>query len=254
MGSVNADEGMDRASELRLNPPSAEELTLTTLVAATAHLGHNTGVTSVHAYPFIYGTRSGISIIDLRQTLVQLRRAANVVRETVENDGIVVFLRGVDGSAGAIQAAAKRLGPNGYAVTRRWLPGTITNAGQVLANARARLEQERADLEDAQAEFGNTNKGTIEGLFEREGLKFGPSLMIVFEPHTSRSAMNEAALRNIPTIGITDTDVDPRIVTYGISANDDAVRSVELIAGVLGRAGEDGLRRRLARERCAHVV
>lgn len=56
--------------------------------------------------------------------------------------------------------------------------------------------------------------------------------------------MREATANEIPTIGICDSDVDPRCVTYAIPANDDSPRAVELIAGVLGMAGKDGLRRK----------
>jgi small subunit ribosomal protein S2 len=78
-------------------------------------------------------------------------------------------------------------------------------------------------------------------------LSFTPSLLICLSPPANSHAIREASRAHVPTIGITDTDVDPRVVTYPIPANDDSPRTVELIAGVLAMAGRDGLERRLAR-------
>lgn len=68
-----------------------------------------------------------------------------------------------------------------------------------------------------------------------------PELVILLNPRENRMAIHEATNHQIPTIGIIDTDCDPRKVTYSIPANDDSLRSVEYIAGVLSRAGEEGM-------------
>jgi ribosomal protein S2 len=68
-----------------------------------------------------------------------------------------------------------------------------------------------------------------------------PSLLVLLSPTTSQHAIREATRANIPTIGIVDSNVDPRAVTYPIPANDDSPRAVELIAGVLGMAGKSAL-------------
>ena len=68
-----------------------------------------------------------------------------------------------------------------------------------------------------------------------------PDLVIICNPRENRLALREAANNQVPTIGIVDTDCDPRCVSYSIPANDDSLRSVEYILGVLSRAGEEGL-------------
>jgi len=68
-----------------------------------------------------------------------------------------------------------------------------------------------------------------------------PDLIVILNPRENRLAIREATNNQIPTIGIVDTDTDPRTVSYSIPANDDGLRSVEYIVGVLSRAGEEGL-------------
>ncbi|GAA5865486.1 hypothetical protein JCM8547_001261 [Rhodosporidiobolus lusitaniae] len=212
-------------------PPAPTSLTTSHLVAAGAHLGHSPQNTHRAALPFVYGTRTGVSYIDLRQTLPALRRAAQVVKGVVENDGKVLFVGSLKGAERAVWENAKRLGENGYGVTK-WLPGTISNAKEV---------------------FGWCEIPRPEGKEgERGGKKatpasFKPDLLVLLSPTLNRHALREATQNEIPTIGIIDTDLDPRSVTYAIPANDDSPRAVELIAGVLGMAGKDGLKAKAER-------
>lgn len=206
-----------------LKPVSPPALTQSHLVAAGAHLGHATSLTHRSFYPHIYGTRTGISYIDVRQTLPHLRRAAEIVRGVVERDGIVVFVGSLKGAERAVWENAKRLGKNGYGVTK-WLPGSISNAKEI---------------------FGWCE--LPEGGRKLTPSSFKPSLLVLLSPTLNKHALREATLNEVPTIGICDSDVDPRCVTYSIPANDDSPRTIELIAGVLGMAGKDGLERRIAR-------
>ncbi|KAL8286166.1 hypothetical protein RQP46_004654 [Phenoliferia psychrophenolica] len=209
-----------------LRPPTPVSLTQSHLVAAGAHLGHSPSLTHRAALPLIYGTRASLSYIDLRQTLPALRRAAQIVRGVVERDGIVVFVGSLKGAERAVWENAKRLGENGYGVTK-WLPGTISNAKEV---------------------FGWCEIPEVEGEWTKASpLSFKPSLLVLLSPTLNQHAVREATANEVPTIGICDTDVDPRSVTYSIPANDDSPRAIELIAGVLGMAGKDGLERKLAR-------
>ncbi|GAA5972340.1 hypothetical protein JCM11641_002416 [Rhodosporidiobolus odoratus] len=207
------------------NPPSPTSLTTSHLVAAGAHLGHSPANTHRAALPFVYGTRTGVSYIDLRQTLPALRRAAQVVKGVVENDGKVLFVGSLKGAERAVWENAKRLGENGYGVTK-WLPGTISNAKEVFG---------WCEIPQQEGQPGERQKRATPTSFK-------PDLLVLLSPTLNRHALREATQNEIPTIGIIDTDLDPRSVTYAIPANDDSPRAVELIAGVLGMAGKDGLR------------
>lgn len=164
-----------------------------------------------------------------------------MVKEVVERDGIVVFVGSLKGAERAVWENAKRLGENGYGVTK-WLPGTISNAKEVFGwcEIPATTEAEGGDLSstfDAGRRSGPRPAAT----------SFKPSLLVLLSPTLNQHALREATANQIPTIGICDTDIDPRSVTYAIPANDDSPRAVELIAGVLGMAGKDGLARKKER-------
>ncbi|GAA5828508.1 hypothetical protein JCM5353_002702 [Sporobolomyces roseus] len=213
-------------------PPTPVSLTTSHLVAAGAHLGHSPSTTHRSSLPHVYGTRSGISYIDLRQTLPALRRAAQVVKGVVERDGKVLFVGSLKGTEKAVWENAKRLGDNGYGVVK-WLPGTISNAKEVFGWAEIpQPPQESTDRRGGGG--GGSSKATP--------MSFKPDLLVLLSPTLNRHALREATANEIPTIGIIDTDLDPRVVTYAIPANDDSPRAVELIAGVLGMAGKDGLK------------
>lgn len=92
-------------------------------------------------------------------------------------------------------------------------------------------------------EFDQPIQGIHRMLIGRPPLK--PDLVICLNPRENWVMLHECALSNIPTMGIIDTDANPTWVTYPIPANDDSLRCVQVIAGVLGRAGEEGKKLRL---------
>ncbi|CDS01541.1 related to MRP4-mitochondrial ribosomal protein, small subunit [Sporisorium scitamineum] len=231
LGSTQTRATSFRPHKLRLNPIDAHKLTLSHLVASTAQVGHSLSSLKAANQPYIYGQRHGVAIFDLeRATLPALRRAASVVKAVAERDGVILFVGTRAGQQAAVLAATKRLGGNGFHVTaERWMPGVITNAPKLLASA---ILKSMEDLDPSGG--GNTNRLASQTL--------QPDLVIVLNPVENSFAIREATQANIPTIAITDSDVDPRSVTYPIPANDDSIRSVELIIGVLSKAGEEGLR------------
>lgn len=231
LGSTQTRANSFRPHKLRLNPVDAHKLTLSHLVAATAQVGHSLSSLKAANQPYIYGQRHGVAIFDLeRATLPALRRAASVVKAVAERDGVILFVGTRPGQQAAVLAATKRLAGNGFHVTaERWMPGVITNAPKLLASA---ILKSMDDLDPTGA--ANTNRLASQTL--------QPDLVVVLNPVENSFAIREATQANIPTIAITDSDVDPRSVTYPIPANDDSIRSVELIIGVLSKAGEEGLK------------
>ena len=99
-------------------------------------------------------------------------------------------------------------------------------------------------------EFDQEINGFEHMLVDRPPLK--PDLVICLNPRENWVLLHECALNNIPTMGIIDTDANPTWVTYPIPANDDSLRCVQVIAGVLGRAGEEG--QRLRREQAERGI
>ncbi|KAL2163267.1 hypothetical protein VTH06DRAFT_5323 [Thermothelomyces fergusii] len=116
----------------------------------------------------------------------------------------------------------------------KWTPGGITNRDVILASGELKIVDER----DRELPGFKTH------LRDRRPVQ--PDLVVCLNPLENFPLLHECGIANIPTIGVIDTDADPTWVTYQIPANDDSLRSITLIAGVLGRAGERGQRRRLA--------
>lgn len=195
-------------------------LSIGRLLAAGLHLGHSTSLWEPATLPFIFGTREDISIVNLEHTLVYLRRACNVAREVAYRGGNILFVGTRPGFQDLTVDAARRC--EGYHVSGKWIPGTLTNAQQVLGRHAT------PDPNDP----------------GRAPATYKPDLIILLNPLENRIAIQEAQLNMIPVIAITDTDYDPRRVTYPIPANDDSIRGVELVAKVISTAAKDGLMQR----------
>jgi small subunit ribosomal protein S2 len=192
-------------------PTAPRDLTLSALLAAGAHLGHHSSLLNPNFIPYAYGTRAGITIIDLERTLPHLRRAAALVRAVAAHDGTIVFVGTRPDLRPTVLKSAKRIGSQGYHVGEKWLAGTLTN----------------------KVHFFGPEVSSTERVV--------PDLVIFLNPIPNLHAIRECAVEHVPTIGIVDSNVDPRIVMYPIPANDESTRTAELIAGVLSIAGREGI-------------
>ncbi|KAF3931754.1 hypothetical protein ABW19_dt0210547 [Dactylella cylindrospora] len=243
--------------ELITNPPSPRDITLELLLASGAHLGHATALWNPGNQRYIFGIRQGIHLISLDIIASHLRRAAKIVHGVSMNGGIILFVGTRDGQERAVIEAARRT--KGFHITERWVPGTITNKQQLLGDQKLRVlnqfdeeipltEEQKKRLEEKLAKLqSDQGKDVVQSTLQVPQGAVGavrPDLVVCLNPLENQTMLQECAQYRIPTIGIIDTDVDPTCVTYPIPANDDSLRSVQLIAGVLGRAGEEG---RLAR-------
>jgi len=192
-------------------PPAPSQLSLSALLASGAHFGHSKSLMNPNFMPHAYGVRAGITVIDLDQTLPLLRRAAQLLRSVAAKDGIIVFVGTRPDLRPIVRKAAERIGSQGYHISEKWLPGTLTN----------KLE-----------------------MFGPEVVKNGrvvPDLVVFLNPIANIHAIRECAIEHVPTIGIVDSNVDPRVVMYPIPANDESTRTAELVAGVLSIAGREGV-------------
>lgn len=209
-GSTQTRENTFQPHHTLHRPVAPTQITLSALMAAGAHLGHSKSLMNPNFTPYAYGIRAGITVIDMDHTLPLLRRAAKVVRGVASNGGSIVFVGTTPELATVVHKAAERVGETGYHVGSKWLPGTLTN----------RL-----------AMFGAS---TV------QNVQVTPDLVIFLNPLANLHAIRECAQNHIPTIAIVDSNVDPRVVMYPIPANDESVKTAELIAGVLSVAGREG--------------
>ncbi|KAH0283792.1 ribosomal protein S2, partial [Aureobasidium sp. EXF-3399] len=212
-------------------PPSADEISLELLLASQSHLGHSTSLWNPANARYIFGVRQGIHIISLDQTASHLRRACAVVRGVAQRGGLILFVGTREGQERIVVKAAELAG--GCHLFDRWIPGSITNGAQILGRCRTKV----VDENDKEI------KGFEEQLEAKGALK--PDLVVCLNPRENYVLLHECGLNNIPTIGVIDTDANPTWVTYPIPANDDSLRCINLIGGVLGRAAESGMKSRL---------
>ncbi|KAI5249206.1 hypothetical protein E4T42_05395 [Aureobasidium subglaciale] len=221
-------------------PPTPEDISLELLLASQTHLGHSTSLWNPANARYIFGVRQGVHIISLDQTASHLRRACAVVRGVAQRGGLILFVGTREGQERIVVKAAELAG--GCHLFDRWIPGSITNGPQILGRCRTRV----VDENDKEI------KGFEEQLEAKGALK--PDLVVCLNPIENYVLLHECGLNNIPTIGVVDTDANPTWVTYPIPANDDSLRSINLIGGVLGRAAESGKKWRLGKAATGNVT
>ena len=221
------------------NPPSPSSITLELLLASQSHLGHSTSLWNPMNSRYIFGIRNGIHIISLDVTASHLRRACRVVSGVAERGGLILFVGTRKGHERCVVNAAKLAG--GCHLFEWWIPGTITNGQQLLSRCRMKVVDE----------FDRKLDGYEDKLRDQPVLK--PDLVVCLNPLENWVLLHECGVNNIPTIGIIDTDANPTWVTYPIPANDDSLRCVQTIAGVLGRAGEEGQQLRLEKAKKGQI-
>ncbi len=217
------------------------------LLESGVHFGHRTHKWHPAMKPYIFTERNGIHIIDLQKTSKALDTAFNVVRDTVANGGVVLFVGTKRQAQETIQLEATRASMP-Y-VTARWLGGTLTNWRTI----RQRInELERLERMRDSGDFGRITKK--EGLIimreidRLEGLLSGvrklvrpPDMLFVVDVSREFTAIHEANLLKIPVVAMVDTNCDPSNVDYVIPSNDDAIRAIKLVVGKIADAALEGL-------------
>jgi small subunit ribosomal protein S2 len=214
-------------------------VTIKSLLEAGVHFGHQTRRWNPKMKRFIFEERNGIYIIDLQRTLIQLNEACQFVRNVVRDGKSVLFVGTKRQARESIQEAAKRCGM--HSVTHRWLGGTLTN-NQTIRRSIGRLKELEALFEDGRAaalskkEVSSLSRErerlhrNLEGIQEMNEL---PGAVFIVDTKRERIAAQEAVKLGIPIVALVDTNADPDEVDYPIPGNDDAVKSISLIAGVM---------------------
>lgn len=217
--------------------------TLEELLAAGVHFGHQTRRWNPKMRQFIFAERNGIHIIDLQKTLHQIELAQKLAREVILRGEQVLFVCTKPQLSAIVRAEAERCGS--LYITERWLGGLLTNHQTVKKQLRRMKELEAGT--EAGGEFENyTKKEQLMLSREREKLNkyfsgirdMGrvPGLMFVIDSKKERIAVNEGNKLGIPIVAIVDTNADPDLIQVPIAGNDDAIRSVELIAKAIADA------------------
>ena len=214
--------------------------TLDDLLKAGVHFGHQTRRWNPKMRRFIFAERNGIHIIDLQKTLRQIELAQKLVREVVLRGDQVLFVCTKRQLAQIVTSEAERAGA--LSVTERWLGGLLTNFSTVKKQIR-RLKELEAGAE-AGGGFENYTKKEqlmltrqkdklLKNLSGIKNMSRLPGLLFVIDAKKERIAVDEANKLGIPIVAICDTNSDPDLISVPIAGNDDAIRSVELLASAV---------------------
>ena len=222
------------------------EFTLRQLLEAGVHFGHQTHRWNPRMEQYIYGSRNGIHIMDLTQTVPMLDAALNVIQQTVSKGGTILFVGTKRQAASAIADAAERSAQ--YFMNHRWLGGTLTN-WKTISNSISRLKSIDEQLEEGAQ--GMTKKerlgmereqsklqASLGGIREMNGV---PDLLFVIDVKREALAITEANKLGIPVIAVVDSNCAPEGVDYLIPGNDDAARAIQLYCDLAARSALDGM-------------
>ena len=219
------------------------------LLEAGVHFGHQTKRWNPKMKPFIFGSRSGIYIIDLEQTERHLKAACDFLEDLTAKGQQVLFIGTKKQAKPILEEGAVRCAMP-Y-VINRWLGGTLTNFQTIKVNIERlrELRRQRADgfferISKKDAKRFSRQQERLEesfsGLAEMDRV---PGCLFVVDIKREEIAVREANRLNIPIVAICDTNADPELVTYPIPGNDDAIRSIQLIASLITESILAGRRR-----------
>ena len=228
-------------------------VSLEELLEAGCHFGHQVSRQNSKAKDYIFEARDKIHIIDLEKTKEGLEDGAKFIKDVAKNNGTLIVLGTKRQAETVLQEERKRLQSEEeqglYFVTKRWIGGTLTNYSEVAKNYK-KLKDLTAKLKDPKERAKYTKKELSDWDKSRAKLEafYGgisdmpkvPTALFIIDTHLEHVAAGEAQKAGIPTVGITDTNADPTIITYPIPANDDAVGSLKLIISYIFDAWIEG--------------
>ncbi|SJZ77626.1 30S ribosomal protein S2 [Anaerorhabdus furcosa] len=206
------------------------------------HFGHQTRRWNPKMKPYIYTAKNGVHIIDLAQTQTMLDDAYAAMKDITEKGGKVLFVGTKKQAQTPILEEALRSGS--FYVNQRWLGGILTNFRTIQKSIKGLLEIEEMDANGTinlypKKEIALMRKkqtrleNFLGGIKEMKKL---PDALFVVDPTEEHNAVAEAKKLGIPVFGLIDTNADPDMLDYPIVSNDDAIRAVKLMIGLMADA------------------
>ncbi len=224
----------------------AASINMKALLEAGVHFGHQTRRWNPKMKPYIFGSRNGIHIIDLQNTVKLFSKAYDFIVQTVADGYSFLFVGTKKQARDSIIEESERCGM--FYVVNRWLGGTLTNF-QTIRQSITRLKE----LENMKSD-GSINRYTKKEALKMEkelvkleknlgGIKDMdelPGAVFIVDPKKEHIAVKEARKLGIPLIAIADTNCDPDDIDYIIPGNDDAIRAIRLICSKIADACIEG--------------
>ena len=221
------------------------------LLECGVHFGHQTRRWNPKMKPYIFTERNGVYIIDLQKTVRGLDKAYDFIRTTASEGGTVLFVGTKRQAQETIRDEATRCGQ--HFINQRWLGGLMTNFPTIRKRVQRMLELRKYDEDNTWEKFSKKELAAL----RKEQLKLEkylggiakmtavPDAIFLIDPRREENAIAEARKLGVPVVSIVDTNCDPEVIDYPIPGNDDAIRAIKLITGLManavieGRQGED---------------
>ena len=224
----------------------AAVVTMTDLLKAGVHFGHQTRRWNPKMGRYLWGERNGIYIIDLQQTITLIDQAYTYVRDTVAKGGTILFVGTKKQAQDPIETFARACGMP--FVNQRWLGGMLTNFRTIRGRVEKMLEYERmleaGDFESMPKKEALLLRRELDKLqLNLNGLRHMeklPSAIFVLDTPKEHIAVAEANRLKLPVVAVADSNSDPDQIDFVIPGNDDAIRSTELLSRVISDAVREG--------------
>jgi len=211
------------------------------LLGTGAHFGHVTRKWNPSFKPYILLEKNGIHIINLESTIEAITKAGNFVKDIVSKKGEILFVGTKKQAQDIIQQEADRCGM--FYIVERWLGGTLTNFSTIKKSIKRlkMLEKEGSSLYEnlTKKETQMLNREKVKLADQHRGIKEMrrlPDAIIIVDAQYEDTAIREAKRLDIPVIAIVDSNTDPNKVDIPIPANDDSIRTIQLIISALADA------------------
>ena len=217
------------------------ELKFEDLLGTGAHFGHVTRKWNPNFAPYILLEKNGVHIINLESTIDAVNKASDFVQGVVGKNGEILFVGTKKQAQDIVQQEADRCSM--FYIVERWLGGTLTNFSTIKKSIKRLklLEKEGSNLYEnmTKKETQMLNRERVKLADQHRGIKDMrrlPDLVIVVDAQYEDTAIREAKRLDIPVIAIVDSNTDPEKVDYPIPANDDSMRTIQLIISALADA------------------
>ena len=208
------------------------------LLGTGAHFGHVTRKWNPNFKPYILVEKNGVHIINLEETIKSINKAKKYVKNIVKKNGEILFVGTKKQAQDIVQQEADRCSM--FYIVERWLGGTLTNFSTIKKSIKRlkQLEKEGSNLYEnmTKKEIQMLNREKVKLSDQHRGIKDMrrlPDAIVVVDAQYEDTAIKEAKRLDIPVIAIVDSNTDPNKVDYAIPANDDSMRTIQLIISSL---------------------
>ena len=208
------------------------------LLETGAHFGHVTRKWHPNYKPYVLAEKNGVHIINLEETIASFEKAMTFIQSIVKKNGEVLFIGTKKQAKDIVQQEADKCGM--FYIVERWLGGSLTNFTTIKKSIKRlkSLEKEGSNLYEnlTKKETQMLNRERVKLSDQHRGIKDmrkPPDAVVIVDGQYEATAIKEATSMNIPTVALIDSNTNPNIVDYPIPANDDSLRTIQLIIGCI---------------------